>query len=118
MVPAMTELFAGVPETYPQEASDLIAAGALMVDIREADEWEEVRIPGAEFRPLSEINDWYEDLPRNRTVILQCRSGNRSAMATAALIQQAGMNNVVNLAGGIVAWHRTGLPIDLEPLPH
>ncbi len=114
----MTDLFGGVPETHPQEATDLMAGGALMVDIREADEWEEVRIPEAEFRPLSEINEWYEDLPRDRTVILQCRSGNRSAMATAALIRQAGMDNVVNLAGGIVAWHQAGLPIDLQPLPH
>jgi rhodanese-related sulfurtransferase len=118
MVPIMTDLFTGVPETQPQEATDLIAAGALMVDIREADEWEEVRIPGAEFRPLSEINDWHENLPRDRTIILQCRSGNRSAMATSALIRQAGMDNVVNLAGGIIAWHQAGLPIDLEALPH
>ena len=104
----MTDLFGGVPETHPQEATDLMDAGALMVDIREADEWEEVRIPGADFRPLSEINEWFEDLPRDRTVILQCRSGNRSAMATSALIRQAGMDNVVNLAGGIIAWHQAG----------
>lgn len=114
----MTNLFEGIPETHPKEATHLLAAGALMVDIREADEWEEVRIPGAEFRPLSEINEWYEDLPRDKTVILQCRSGNRSAMATAALISQAGMDNVLNLAGGIIAWHQEGLPIDLQPLPH
>ncbi len=118
IVPVMTDLFTGVPETHPREATGLITAGALMLDIREADEWEEVRIPGAEFRPLSEINDWYESLPRDRKIILQCRSGNRSAMATAALIQQAGIDNVINLAGGIIAWHQAGLPIDLEPLPH
>lgn len=114
----MDRLFAGVPETYPAEAAELLSEGAVMVDIREADEWEEVRIPGAVFHPLSEINDWYGDLPKDRTVILQCRSGNRSAMATAALIQQAGLDNVVNLAGGIIAWHQAGLPIDLNPLPH
>ena len=114
----MTDLFSGTPETDPTGAAELMAAGAMMVDIREADEWEEVRIPGAEFRPLSEINDWYEELPRDQTVILQCRSGNRSAMATAALIQQAGLKNVVNLTGGIIAWHQAGLPIDLDPLPH
>jgi len=116
--PGMSNLFDGVPEAGPLEARDLMETGALMVDIREADEWEEVRIPGAEFRPLSEINDWYETLPRDRTVILQCRSGNRSAVATAALIRQAGMDNVVNLGGGIIAWHQEGLPIDLSPLPH
>jgi rhodanese-related sulfurtransferase len=114
----MTNLFGDVPETDPTGASGLMAAGALMVDIREADEWEEVRIPGAEFRPLSEINDWFEELPRDRTVILQCRSGNRSAMAVAALMREAGMDNILNLAGGIIAWHQAGLPIDLEPLPH
>lgn len=118
IVPAMTDLFGGVPETHPTEATGLMAAGALMVDIREADEWEEVRIPGAEFMPLSEITDWFEDLPRDRTIILQCRSGNRSAMAVAALMRQAGMDNLLNLAGGIIAWHQAGLPIDLEPLPH
>lgn len=114
----MTDLFQGVPEISPRDASETMASGALMIDIREADEWEEVRIPGARFQPLSEINDWYEDLPRDRPIILQCRSGNRSAMATAALIRQAGMNNVLNLAGGIIAWHQAGLPIDLDPLPH
>ena len=114
----MTDLFGDVPETDPGEATTLIAGGALMVDIREADEWEEVRIPGAVFKPLSEINDWFDSLPRDRTVILQCRSGNRSAMAVAALMREAGMDNLLNLAGGIIAWHQAGLPIDLEPLPH
>ena len=114
----MAGLFTGVPEVDARQATNLISGGALMIDIREADEWEEVRIPGAKFRPHSEINDWYEALPRDRTIILQCRSGNRSAMATSALIRQAGMDNVVNLAGGIIAWHQAGLPIDLEPLPH
>ena len=114
----MTDLFGDVPETDPGDATNLMAEGALMVDIREADEWEEVRIPGAVFKPLSEINEWFDSLPRDRTVILQCRSGNRSAMAVAALMREAGMDNLLNLAGGIIAWHQAGLPIDLEPLPH
>jgi rhodanese-related sulfurtransferase len=114
----MTNLFQGVPEIGPKAAAESMAAGAVMIDIREADEWEEVRIPGAQFQPLSEINDWFEDLPQDRQVILQCRSGNRSAMATAALIRQVRMDNVVNLAGGIIAWHQAGYPIDLAPLPH
>jgi hydroxyacylglutathione hydrolase len=114
----MTDLFGDVPETDPSGATALMADGASMVDIREADEWEEVRIPGAVFKPLSEINEWFDSLPRDRTVILQCRSGNRSAMAVAALMREAGMDNLLNLAGGIIAWHQAGLPIDLEPLPH
>ncbi len=114
----MEPLITGIPEAGPHEAAQLLEEGGMMVDIREADEWEEVRIPGAVFKPMSEINDWYAALPRDRTVVLQCRSGNRSALAAAALIQQAGFDNVVNLTGGIIAWHHAGLPIDIDPLPH
>lgn len=114
----MNPLIRGIPEAGPREAARLIEDGAAMIDIREADEWEEVRIPGAEFKPMSSINDWYEGLPRDQTIILQCRSGNRSAIAVAALIQQAGFTNVMNLTGGIIAWHQAGLPIDLGPPPH
>ena len=104
------------PEVTPVEAQDRIAQGALLVDIREWAEWAESRIPGAEYKPMSELNDWYQDLPEDRVVILQCRTGNRSGIAANALINQAHMTNVYNLAGGIVAWDESGLPIDTTPL--
>lgn len=90
----------------------MVEAGALLIDIREWDEWEMIRIPGAEFKPLSAIQEWFEDLPRDRDIILQCRSGNRSAQATQALINQAGFDRVFNLTGGIIAWHSASLPVD------
>ena len=94
----------------------MIEDGALLVDIRELREWETIRIPGAEFKPLSEMQEWYEDLPRDRDIILQCRSGNRSAQATQALIGQAGFDRVFNLTGGIIAWHSADLPVDRSQL--
>ena len=94
----------------------MVEEGALLIDIRELDEWEMLRIPGAEFKPLSDIQDWFEDLPRDRDIILQCRSGNRSAQATQALIGQAGFDRVFNLTGGIIAWHSADLPVDRSPL--
>ena len=94
----------------------MIEDGALLVDIRELREWETIRIPGAEFKPLSEMQEWFEDLPRDRDIILQCRSGNRSAQATQALISQAGFDRVFNLSGGIIAWHSAELPVDRSQL--
>ncbi|MDH3307779.1 MAG: rhodanese-like domain-containing protein [Acidimicrobiia bacterium] len=105
-----------VPAVLPGEAQQLVDDGALLVDIREWNEWAASRIPGAVFRPMSEINDWYHDLPEDRTVILQCRTGNRSGVATGALLNQAGMTNVYNLTGGIVEWARLGLPVDEAPV--
>ena len=90
----------------------MIDDGALLVDIRELKEWQTIRIPGAEFKPLSDMQQWFQDLPRDRDIILQCRSGNRSAQATQALIEQAGFDRVFNLTGGLIAWHSANLPVD------
>ena len=99
----------GVPGVTPIEASELLEQGAIMIDVRERDEWETERIPGAIFKPMSAINDWYADLPREGTVIVQCRTGSRSGQVVGALIAQAGFENVVNLEGGIVGWKFQGL---------
>ena len=85
---------------------------AVMIDVRESNEWAEARIPSAEFRPMSTIDNWYEELPGDTTIIVQCRTGNRSHQVVHALMNQAGMDNVVNLAGGIVAWAQDELPVD------
>ena len=75
----------------------------------------QARIPGASFKPMSTINSWYADLPQDTTVIVQCRTGNRSHQVVYALMSQAGMTNVANLQGGIVAWAQDELPIDTSP---
>lgn len=101
-----------IPNVSVDEVDDLVAQGALLVDIRERNEWEESRIAGAELKPMSGINDWYQDLPRDRTVILYCRSGSRSAQAVLALTTQAGFSNVYNMTGGIIAWANADLPVE------
>lgn len=106
-----------VPAVTVDEAAAMVEEGALLIDIREMKEWQMLRIPGAEFKPMSEIQDWYEDLPRDVDIILQCRSGRRSGQATQALINQAGFDRVFNLTGGIIAWHSANLPVDRSPIP-
>ena len=105
-----------VPAVLPEEAAEMIDGGALLIDIRERNEWELMRIPGAVFKPLSEIQNWFEDLPRDQDIILQCRSGSRSAQATEALIRQAGFERVFNLTGGLIAWHSAALPVSRGPV--
>lgn len=104
---------AEVPTVTPGEAADLIADGAVLIDVRERDEWDTERVPGSEFRPMSTVNDWYADLPKDRQLILMCKVGSRSARVVDALISQAGFDNVVNLGGGIVGWKYAGLETEI-----
>lgn len=101
-----------IPSVSVDEVDDLVRKGALLIDIREQNEWDAARIAGAELKPLSQINDWYEELPRDRNVILYCRSGQRSAQAVQALTTQAGFDNVLNMTGGIIAWADAEHPIE------
>lgn len=113
----MPQLPPDVPAVQVTEAQDLLEEGALLIDVRETNEWNEARIPGAVLKPMSEINEWYADLPRDTEIIVQCRTGSRSAHVVHALMTQAGFENVTNLTGGIVAWAHAGLPIDTG-VPH
>ena len=101
-----------VPSVAPHEVADLVDSGAALVDVRERPEWDVARIAGAELRPMSAIGQWWTELPRDRTVVVYCRTGQRSAHAVHALITQAGFDNVVNLTGGIVAWAESGRPVE------
>ncbi len=100
-----------VPEVDPNEAKRLIDhEGAILIDCRERKEWDKSRIPGAQLKPMSTVNDWYGDLPTDGTVLIHCESGARSAQITHALTSQVGLSNVLNVAGGIKAWRKAGLP--------
>ncbi len=99
-----------VPEVTPEEARRRQQAGALIVDVREPEEWRAGHIPGAVHVPLGELGARLHELDAERELILVCRSGNRSARAT-VLLQQAGFRQVYNLAGGLVAWTRQRLPL-------
>lgn len=82
----------------------------LLIDVREPDEFAEVRAEGAVLMPLSTFMLRYAELPRDRPLLMICKSGGRSGQATAFLIAN-GWTDVVNLAGGMLAWERAGLPV-------
>jgi phage shock protein E len=83
----------------------------MILDVREQDEWDAGHIPGAVFMPMGQVPDRLSEIPKDKTVIVQCRSGNRSSQVTDFLVQQ-GFTNVHNMAGGIKAWQSAGLPVE------
>jgi rhodanese-related sulfurtransferase len=103
-----------VPEVGPQEAQEMIGRGAVLIDVREREEYAQARIPGARLIPLSEFSTRFVEIPKDVPVVMQCRSGRRSAQTTAFLLAQ-GYREVVNLGGGILAWGEQGLPVDTTP---
>ena len=96
-------------EVSPKEAQGRIQQGAVLVDVREAHEYEEVHAQGAALMPLSEFESSYGTLSEDAEIILICRSGARSEKAGQFLLDH-GYSNVTNLTGGTLAWVQDGLP--------
>ena len=84
--------------------------GVYLLDIRTDAEVAQGVLPGAQHLPMHLIPLRMADFPRDREIVLYCRSGARSYHACSFLIQQ-GFRNVTNLRGGIIGWARAGYPI-------
>ena len=83
----------------------------LLIDVREQWEYDEGHIPGITHIPMNEIPNRLSEIPTDKTVVLTCRSGNRSGQVT-DFLQQQGFENVHNMNGGIVAWQGAGLSVE------
>jgi rhodanese-related sulfurtransferase len=90
-------------------------AQPLLVDVREPVEFAEVRAPGAVLVPTSSFMARQADLPTDRPLLVICHVGGRSA-AVAAFLDRSGRSDVFNVAGGMDAWARAGLPVNTGPL--
>ncbi len=101
-----------VREVDRSEARRLIDEGAQLVDVRADHEWEAGRIAGSSHIPLDELAGRAGEIDKDRPVVLYCRGGNRSSMATAALAE-AGYD-AAKLSEGITGWEEEGLPIEPE----
>jgi rhodanese-related sulfurtransferase len=99
-------------EVSRDEAQKLIDDGAQLVDVRADHEWEVGRIAGATHVPLAELAERTEEIDKDRPVVLYCRGGTRSTMATDALTD-AGFD-AVKLSEGIVGWSEADLPLEPE----
>ena len=101
-----------ITEISPQDAAAKSKSGeAVIVDVRERDEWDEEHIPGAIHLSRGTIElDVEEKVPDpNAMIICHCGGGGRSALAAESL-QKMGYKNVRSMAGGFKAWKAAGLP--------
>jgi rhodanese-related sulfurtransferase len=99
-------------EIDPATALERIAQGALLVDVREPDETAVASydVANLELIPLSVFEAQSHTLPKDRELIMACRSGGRSARAMQFLLD-SGYEHVVNLNGGIMRWSSEGHPV-------
>jgi rhodanese-related sulfurtransferase len=101
-----------ITEIFPIDAaSKTKSSDAVIVDVREKDEWDDEHIPDAVHMSRGmlelEIEDKFPD--RNTTIICHCGGGGRSALAAESL-QKIGYKNVRSMAGGFKAWKAAELP--------
>ena len=84
--------------------------GVHLIDVRSVAEYNQGIIVGGEFMPLHTLPLRLNDLPQDKTIVFYCRSGVRSAQACRFTKQQIGLD-ALNLRGGIISWHQSGLSI-------
>jgi rhodanese-related sulfurtransferase len=102
----------GISQIDTLEATRLMNEEALMLDVREDNEWAVGRIPNAKHIRLGQLADQLPQLEKfkDKPIVVYCRSGNRSARAC-VMLKKAGFTHASNLAGGITAWEQANLPI-------
>jgi rhodanese-related sulfurtransferase len=103
------------PELSPRAVAELIDEVQL-VDVREPHEFEAGRIAGARHVELARLAEEADSLDPSRPLVFYCRVGARSAMATQAF--RASGYDARNMAGGLVAWASSGLPLEGRVAEH
>lgn len=97
------------PSSLPSVPVTTLTPGALLLDVREQEEWDAGHAPDAVHVPLHDVPARLAELPTDRPVDVVCHYGGRSAQATAWLLQQG--VDARNVDGGMDAWERAGLPV-------
>jgi rhodanese-related sulfurtransferase/glyoxylase-like metal-dependent hydrolase (beta-lactamase superfamily II) len=103
---------ADVNQISPSEAAALVEAGAMIVDVREPEEWVAGHAPNSVLIPMGQVEKRLAELPAGARTLVVCRSGGRSAAITQLLTSRG--FDAVNLAGGMRAWVEAGMPVITE----
>ena len=103
-----------IREISVAEAREAQEKGAFVVDVREADEWAQGRVPGAVFIPRGSLEQRIEDkVPdKARSVVLYCAGGTRSAFAARTLVE-LGYTHASSVVGGFGKWKEAGYPVEV-----
>src|ERR1700758_2190815 len=104
-----------IDEVDPAAVREQVGNGAVVVDVREPEEWGAGHIPGAKHVPKSYFESRIEGAVPDRSahVVLYCASGNRSAWAARTLIEDLGYENVESMTGGVTLWKDRGYEVEV-----
>ena len=106
------------PATTPTKTMELAKSGTLVIDVREPEELAQLAydVPNLVNIPLADVAKRANEIPKDKPVIVVCRSGGRSAEAVAEL-QKLGYSNLTTLEGGLYAWQEAGMPVKKNGTP-
>ena len=82
----------------------------MVLDVRQPDEYAESHVKGSTLIPLDQLALRFDELPKDQEIMVICRSGNRSGIAT-GLLQRAGFK-ASNVKGSMLAWQKHTLPVE------
>jgi rhodanese-related sulfurtransferase len=99
-----------LPSISPERAAELMREGAVLVDVREADEHARERIPGARHHALSRLDSENPARPGDAVLVFHCRSSARTKAHAPRLAAAAAGYETYVLEGGLDAWKKAGLP--------
>ncbi|MDR7210237.1 rhodanese-like domain-containing protein [Flavobacterium piscis] len=100
-----------VKEICPTTTQEWIKEGALLVDVRENDEVAELAydVPNIMHIPLTQFEERFQEIPKDKKVVVVCKSGGRSLRAAGFLVNH-GYENVLNMQHGMIRWAEKGFP--------
>jgi rhodanese-related sulfurtransferase len=101
-----------IAEVDVSGAAAVAEAGGMLLDVREPEEWEAGHAPGARHIPLGQLPDQMGDLAADAPIVVICRSGGRSALATEWLAG-AGFD-AANVVGGMQEWAQAGMAVETD----
>jgi len=93
------------------DAYNMYQNGAFVLDVRTVEEWNEFHAPNTTLIPLDQLASRVNEVPRDREIVVVCRSGNRSQQGRDILLN-AGFENVTSMTGGLTEWRAQGYPIE------
>ncbi len=99
------------PEISVSEAYTKYQNGAFLLDVRTQEEWNDFHAPNTTLIPLDQLPARLNELPRDREIVVVCRSGNRSQQGRDILLN-AGFQQVTRMQGGLNEWRASGYPVE------
>jgi len=101
-------------EVSVDDAYELYNAGTFLLDVRTQEEWNEYHVPETTLIPLDQLPARLAEVPIDQTIVVVCRSGNRSQQGR-DILKQAGYDQVTSMAGGLKSWQSQGYPVTSGP---